>query len=87
MIAMVDDFDPRCIHNIGPDLVKVAWARNWFERWCERALSDGGYDLYLASSQLSARYISDQLDKLAPTSCALAPATLQCGRGSAGANA
>ncbi len=65
VIAMVEDFDPRCIHDSGPGLVKVAWARNWFERWCERASSGGSYDLYLAASQLSARYISDRLGKLA----------------------
>jgi hypothetical protein len=64
VIAMVDDFDPRCIHGSHPGLVKVAWARNWFERWCERAWF-GAFDLCLASSQLSARYVSSQLGKLA----------------------
>jgi hypothetical protein len=64
VVAMVDDFDPRCIHGSHPGLVKLAWARNWFERWCEREWS-GSFDLYLASSQLSARYISGRLGKLA----------------------
>lgn len=64
VIAMVDDFDPRCIHGSHPDLVRLAWARNWFERWCDgEAFSS--FDLYLASSQLSARYISGRLGKLA----------------------
>ena len=44
--------------------VKVAWARNWFERWCDRAWF-GGFDLYLASSQLAARYIGRRHGKLA----------------------
>lgn len=64
VIAMVDDFDPRCIHGSSPGLVKIAWARNWFERWCDRAWL-GVFDLYLASSQLSARYVSSRTGKLA----------------------
>jgi hypothetical protein len=64
VVAMLDDFDPRCIYGSQPSLVKVAWARNWFERWCEQEWF-GAFDLYLASSQLSARYISGRLGKLA----------------------
>ncbi len=64
VIAMVDDLDPRCIHNSTPGLVKIAWARNWFERWCERGWF-GAFDFYLTSSQLSARYVSSKAGKLA----------------------
>ncbi len=64
VIAMVDDFDPRCIHGSPPGLIKIAWARNWFERWCERDWL-GAFNFYLASSQLSARYVSSRAGKLA----------------------
>ncbi len=64
VIAMVDDFDPRCIHGSSPGLVKIAWARNWFERWCERDWF-GAFDFCLTSSQLSARYVSGKAKKLA----------------------
>ncbi len=64
VIAMVDDFDPRRIHCSRPGLIKIAWARNWFERWCERGWF-GAFDFYLTSSQLSARYVSSKAGKLA----------------------
>jgi hypothetical protein len=64
VIAMVDSFDPRAIQGGAPNLVKVAWARNWFERWCERDAFDS-FDLYFGSSQLSASYISHRVGKLA----------------------
>lgn len=60
VIAMVDAYDPRRIQGAHPGLVKVAWARNWFERWCDRDWHDE-YDLYLASSQRSADYIADRI--------------------------
>jgi GT2 family glycosyltransferase len=64
VVAMVDEFDPRRIHGHHARLVRVAWARNWFERWCDRPWA-GSYDLYLASSQRSARYLSERTGSLA----------------------
>lgn len=56
VVAMVDAYNPRLITQAHPGLVKVAWARNWFERWCDREWHDE-YDFYFASSDLSANYI------------------------------
>lgn len=64
VVAMVDAFDPRCIHGHHARLVRVAWARNWFERWCDRPWA-GSFDLYLSSSQRSARYLSARTGSLA----------------------
>lgn len=33
VIAMRQDWDPRKIKRSNPNLLKIAWARNWFDRW------------------------------------------------------
>lgn len=60
VVAMTDNFDPTEIKNRHPALVLVAWARNWFDRWCERPWADW-YDVYLASSEIGAAHIKDRL--------------------------
>lgn len=60
VIAMVDAYDPRRIQGAHPALIKIAWARNWFERWCDHVWHDE-YDLYFASSKLSADYITRRI--------------------------
>lgn len=63
IVAMRDDFDPRCIVGGNKSLITVAWARNWFERWCDQP-SIGDFSHILASSQLSARWMSERLGRL-----------------------
>jgi len=64
LIVMVDDYDLRCIHGAEPGLVNVAWARNWFERWCGNACIQD-YDLHLVSSQLAANFMSSRVGRRA----------------------
>ncbi|WP_144106959.1 glycosyltransferase [Paraburkholderia sp. BCC1886] len=63
VIAMVDVYDPRRIRDAHPGLVKVAWARNWFERWCDREWHDE-YDVYFASSGRGADYFAQRLGQV-----------------------
>lgn len=63
LIAMLDDYDLRAIHGATASLIKVAWARNWFERWCEHPWARE-YDLLLASSRLAAQFMAESLGKL-----------------------
>lgn len=63
VVAMREDFDPRCITGAKSSLITVAWARNWFERWCEQPWV-GEFSLVLASSQLAARWMSLRLGRL-----------------------
>ena len=63
VVAMREDFDPRCITGAKKSLIKVAWARNWFERWCDQPWMDE-FSLVLASSQLAARWMSLRLGRL-----------------------
>lgn len=58
VVAMLEDFDPRQIRVAEPGLVRVAWARNWFERWAGQPWM-AHFDLLLASSQQAVRYLSE----------------------------
>jgi GT2 family glycosyltransferase/spore maturation protein CgeB len=60
VVAMVDAYNPREICRSHPGLVKIAWARNWFDRWCHQEWHDE-YDMYFASSKASAEYICSKL--------------------------
>ena len=49
LITMLDNYDISRIYNKKEGLIKVAWARNWFDAWAESPWI-GEYDLLLASS-------------------------------------
>jgi len=56
LISMLESYDPRKIRCQNKSLIKIAWARNWFERWCFNShLSD--YHLIFASSETACDYI------------------------------
>jgi hypothetical protein len=53
---MVDDYELPAIRKAAPHLTTIAWARNWFERWCEHSwIVD--YGLLLASSRRAADFM------------------------------
>lgn len=58
LVVLLDAYDLSRIRDAKPDLVKVAWMRNWFERWSSRPDFDQ-YDLFLCSSQKSAQWLRD----------------------------
>lgn len=58
LVTMVDAYDLSKIKHEKPGLIKVAWLRNWFERWPQRPGFDD-YDLYLCSSKKGADFIAD----------------------------
>ena len=59
LIVMVDGYDVRKIVNPKPTLIKVAYMRNWFERWAERPWFDS-YDIFLCSSEKSVKFIKEK---------------------------
>ncbi|MGB7970086.1 MAG: glycosyltransferase [Methanobacterium sp.] len=62
LISMLDNFDPRRIRSSNNALIKIAWPRNWFDRW----VSNHGfknYDIILAPSKISIEYIKERSDK------------------------
>lgn len=66
LIAMREDFDVRLIRQAKSSLLTVAWARNWFERWCEQP-GMSSYSAVLASSRQAAHWMSTRLGRLVGT--------------------
>lgn len=64
LIVMLDEFELSNIRNAKSTLIKIAWARNWFERWVKRSWFDD-YDLVLCSSQVSKQYVDDNSSQVA----------------------
>ncbi|CAI2716985.1 glycosyltransferase family protein [Nitrospina watsonii] len=59
-IAMRDDIDIRKLVNVSPHLIKIAWLRNWFDRWVERPWLQA-FDMHLSSSQKGADFIKERV--------------------------
>lgn len=64
LIVMVDNYDVRQIYQNRPELLRVAWMRNWFEQWAERDWFDA-FDVFLCSSRKAADFIRDEHGKAA----------------------
>lgn len=62
LITLIDQYDLRQIVNAKSNLIKVAWLRNWFDRWAEQPWFKD-YDLCLCSSKKSANFIKSNYDK------------------------
>jgi spore maturation protein CgeB len=56
LVVMLDDYDVSRIYNCEKHLIKVAWMRNWFDRWVERPWFKS-FDLHLCSSEIAARFV------------------------------
>lgn len=61
LIVMRDDYDISRLTNVAPHLIKVAWARNWVDRWCQRPWVRT-YHLFWGSSETAARHMRQELD-------------------------
>ncbi|MFB3883110.1 MAG: glycosyltransferase [Armatimonadota bacterium] len=62
LVGMLDTYDLRRVRCANPELITVAWIRNWTQRWAERPwVSD--YDLLLASSRRSAELVEANLHR------------------------
>lgn len=62
LIVMIDKYDLLKIHGAKPSLIKIAWMRNWFDRWAQRPWFDE-YDIFLASSEKAAEFIKNDYAK------------------------
>jgi O-antigen biosynthesis protein len=59
IIAMVDSYDLSLIYNVKPGLIKIAWMRNWFDRWTKRP-SFCYYDLFLCSCEKGIQLVKEK---------------------------
>jgi hypothetical protein len=55
IVALLDDYDLTKVYNEKPAMLKLAWPRNWFDRWAGRPWA-GMYDLVLSSSEKGKNY-------------------------------
>ena len=62
LVVLIDAYDLAKVYNNKPSLIKVAWMRNWFERWANQDCFDD-YDIFLCSSDKSAKYINEVAGK------------------------
>lgn len=62
LVTMVDSYDLQNIENAPPGLLRIAWMRNWFERWAEQSWFDD-YDVYLCSSLKACEFIRTEYGK------------------------
>ncbi len=61
LISMLESYDPRKIRCSNRSLIKIAWPRNWFERWIYNpGLSK--YDFIFASSETACNFIEEKTE-------------------------
>ncbi len=79
LVVMVDNYDVRKIIGSSPHLIKIAWVRNWVDRWPARPWSEH-YNLWLASSSRAAEHIRLAMN----AECAVLPIATNWDRFSSG---
>lgn len=62
VIVFIDNFNILNLKGISPDILIIGWARNWFDRWCERYWISA-YDILFASSDYSRDYMEKRLQR------------------------
>jgi len=62
VMVYIDGFNPKKLKNLSPHAVLVGWARNWFNRWCDRTWIEM-FDVLYASSEFARKYMQDRLKR------------------------
>jgi len=62
LVSFLEAYDPVKIFCENKSLVKIAWARNWFERWFNNP-SIKKFDLIFASSPTAGKFITEKTGK------------------------
>jgi GT2 family glycosyltransferase/spore maturation protein CgeB len=62
VIALLDVYDVRKIRCNNKNLITIAWARNWFERWANQPFI-GDYTYVAASSEIACQYMKEIIGK------------------------
>ena len=62
LISLLDRYDLRKVRCANSSLIKVAWLRNWFERWVSMPYFMM-YDMVLCSSRLACDFVSEYTGK------------------------
>lgn len=62
LVSMLESYDPRKITNADEGMIKIAWARNWFDRWANSEIINN-YDIVCASSKTACDYMENIIKK------------------------
>lgn len=62
LISLLDVYDPKKVNCTNPHLIKVAWMRNWFDRWVEQP-NFHMYDIILCSSKIACEHIKSRTNR------------------------
>lgn len=62
VIVFIDNFNILKLKKLSPEVLIIGWARNWFDRWCDRHWISA-YDLIFASSDYAKRYMEERLQR------------------------
>lgn len=62
LISLLDEYDVSRVYHASKDLITVAWARNWFERWCDQKYI-GIYNYIFASSNSACKFMKERLQR------------------------
>lgn len=57
VISLLDAYDISKMYNVKSNLITIAWARNWFDRWCEKEYFEQ-FNLVFASSNTACEYVN-----------------------------
>lgn len=66
LVSFLDQYNIDNVKNAKPNLITIAWMRNWFHRWMSR-IWIGNYDILLTSSAIANQFFNDFIDF--PISC------------------
>jgi O-antigen biosynthesis protein len=59
VISLIDAYDPTKINSTNKALIKIAWCRNWVDRWLSHSYLKE-FDIILVSSNSTSKYIKDK---------------------------
>ncbi|MGN0596290.1 MAG: glycosyltransferase, partial [Ruminiclostridium sp.] len=62
LISLLEKFDLNQMYNYSPMLVTIAWARNWFDRWCKLPYINN-FTYIFASSVTACDYMKNILNR------------------------
>jgi GT2 family glycosyltransferase/spore maturation protein CgeB len=62
LISLLEAYDPTKIKREHQNVTKIAWMRNWFDRWIESPGFEA-YDILMASSKIACEFVAERTNR------------------------